>query len=175
MSNDARAPARLFFALWPDPTTRRRLAQVAREHSEQPVASENLHMTLHFLGACTPEQIRCFSQVVSEIEFESFEMKLDYVDFWARPRVRWLGVSRPPAALLDLHRSLGASLVKCGYQADDRDFVAHVTLSRKDRNPGREILRPGVLWSVSELVLAQSVGSAAGVRYRVRERWSAAA
>ena len=51
---------RLFFALWPDDATRARLAQAARQWSHRPVADDKLHMTLHFLGACSTEQQACY-------------------------------------------------------------------------------------------------------------------
>ncbi len=172
--NESAAPARrLFFALWPDAPTRARLAAVARRCSQHPVAAENLHMTLYFLGACGAAQERCYSNVVSRIKFEPFEINLNYIDFWARPQVRWLGARVVPPGLTALMEALGAALATCGYQPDKRDWVPHVTLSRKDKNPHCETDLPKLEWDVREFVLAESVRLDGDLRYRLRGRWPA--
>ncbi len=162
---------RLFFALWPDERTRDRLAQVARQWSDHPVVADNLHMTLHFLGACTGEQQQCYSKVVSGIIFEPFEIKLNYLGGWARSRTQWLGTSEAPPALGTLVETLGTALTGCGYQPDKRHFVPHVTLSRKEKNPRFKANLPALHWPVRDFVLAESVSSDDGVRYQVCERW----
>lgn len=164
---------RLFFALWPDASTRRLLARAARDWSHHPVAAENLHMTLHFLGACSAEEQRCYIDSVSGILFKPFDINMDYLGSWPRSGIQWLGVSQAPEALGRLVASLGEALAACGYRPDKRHFVPHVTLSRKEKNPRTRAGLPPLRWRVNELVLAESVAVDGGVRYRVRERWRA--
>jgi 2'-5' RNA ligase len=166
---------RLFLALWPDDAVRTRLAQVARQWSRHPVKPANLHITLHFLGDCAAQQQQCYSQVISRIKFEPFDMYMNYVGGWRRSRIQWLGSSEAPQALGALHRALAAALTTCGYQPDTRRFVPHVTLSRNERNPRVKADLPPIVWPVSEFVLAESVRVDGDVRYLVRERWAAAA
>ena len=164
---------RLFLALWPDSTTRAHLAQVARHWSRHPVSASNLHMTLHFLGACTAEQQQCYSNELSTIAFEPFDIKLDYLGGWARSRIQWLGVSEAPPALAALVHRLGEALSRCGYQPDERHFVPHVTLSRNERQPRIKAGLPAVDWAVDGFVLVESLRVDGDVRYRVLERWPA--
>jgi 2'-5' RNA ligase len=162
---------RLFLALWPDEATRNQLAQVARQWSRRPVSAANLHMTLHFLGSCTPDVQQCYINSISRISIDPFEIKLNYLGGWPRSRIQWLGSSEVPVALPALVEALGTALTGCGYQPDTRPFAPHVTLSRNERNPRIKAGLPAVIWPVRDFVLAESVRVDGTVRYLVRERW----
>jgi 2'-5' RNA ligase len=162
---------RLFFALWPDETTRSRLAKVAHQWTRRPVPADNLHVTLQFLGACNAEQEACYIEAASTIQAEAFELQLDYLSGWPRKHIQWLGTSQPPAALANLVAMLDETLEVCGYQPEKRRFVPHLTLSRKEKNPRTREGLPVIDWAVNEFVLAESVGGEGGVHYVVRARW----
>ncbi len=170
--NDEQRKRRLFLALWPDDQTRARLAQLASECSPRPVATANLHMTLHFLGACTAEQQQCYSQAVSGIGFEQFEINMNYLGGSRRSQIQWLGSSEPPPVLLDLVERLGQALTTCGYQVEKRLFVPHVTLSRHVKKPIMKAGLPAISWVVREFVLVESVATENGVHYVVLARWA---
>ncbi|HHJ15628.1 MAG TPA: RNA 2',3'-cyclic phosphodiesterase [Gammaproteobacteria bacterium] len=139
--NDARVTRkRLFFALWPDAEVRRQLAQAARHWSRHPVPEANLHMTLAFLGGCTEQQQDCLYRVAPGVHGEPFELQLDFLGHWERPRTRWLGTSQIPDALLQLEADLRLALEPCEVKLEERHFVPHVTLSRKEKTPHT---RPG--------------------------------
>lgn len=162
---------RLFLALWPDAGTRTRLAELAREWSPQPVAAENLHMTLHFLGASSRAQEQCYANVISRIDFEPIEINIDCMGMWGRVGIRWLGCSAPPAELAALVGRLGQALAGCGYQPERRPFIPHVTISRTLKNSKDiEAEFPAVCWLAKDLVLAESVADNGAVRYLVRAR-----
>jgi nicotinamide-nucleotide amidase len=171
-SKDEEHKRRLFLALWPDDETRARLARVAREWSTHPVATANLHMTLHFLGACTPEQQQRYSKVISEITFEQFEINMNCLGGSRRSQIQWLGSSEPPAALIGLVDRLGQALAGCGYQVETRPFLPHVTLSRHVKKPAAKAVLPAISWVVRELALVESIADANGVHYAVRVRWT---
>lgn len=162
---------RLFFALWPDDATRARLAQAARQCSQRPVAEDKLHMTLHFLGACSADQQACYAQAVSAVHCEAFELQLDYLGGRARSQIQWLSASHPPAALLRLVATLGEVLTGCGYEAEKRRFLPHVTLSRHARKPCIQAGLPAIRWMIRDFVLVESVAVEGQVRYQVRARW----
>jgi RNA 2',3'-cyclic 3'-phosphodiesterase len=162
---------RLFFALWPDDATRARLAQAARQWSHRPVADDKLHMTLHFLGACSADQQACYSQAVSAVHCEAFELQLDYLGGRARSQIQWLSASHPPTALAQLVAALGEALTSCGYEAEKRRFLPHVTLSRHVRKPRIQAGLPAISWMVRDFLLVESVAVEGQVRYEVRARW----
>lgn len=47
-----------------------------------------------------------------------------------KPRVVWCGLAGETDRLADLHRCLGAELVRCGFPGETRPFRAHLTLGR---------------------------------------------
>lgn len=162
---------RLFFALWPNPEVRRQLANVSHSWTRHPVADANLHMTLLFLGGRTARELDCFCEAAGNLQGEAFELQLDYLGAWARPRIQWLGTSCIPPALLQLVDTLQQALAPCGIEAGKRRFVPHVTLSRKEKNPRVKAGLEAVHWQARDFVLAESVSAQGGVRYAVVQRW----
>jgi len=162
---------RLFFALWPSPEVRRQLARVATQWTRHPVAAGNLHMTLLFLGGRSASELDCFCEAAGELQGEAFEMQLDFLGCWTRPRIQWLGTSLIPPALLRLVDTLQQVLVPCGVEAGERRFVPHVTLSRKEKNPRVKAGLEAIHWQAQDFVLAESVSAQGGVRYDVVQRW----
>ncbi len=169
--NEASDTRRLFFALWPSPDVRRQLARVAHSWTRHPVADANLHMTLLFLGGRTARELGCFCEAAGNLQGEAFELQLDYLGNWARPRIQWLGTSCIPPALLQLVDTLQQALASCGVEPEKRPFVPHVTLSRKEKNPRVKAGLEPVHWQVRDFVLAESVSAQGGVRYAVVQRW----
>lgn len=171
MNEQEGSKKRLFFALWPDTDTRARLAAVAHQWARHPMPVEKLHITLQFLGACDAEQEACYVQAAASIQAAAFVLQLDYLSGWPRKRIQWLGTSRAPAALTELVAMLDEALACCGYQPEQRRFVPHVTLSRKEKKPHTKVDLPAIDWKVNEFVLVESVAGDGGVRYVVRGRW----
>lgn len=104
------------------------------------VRSENLHITVKFLGevaSSRSEQLRALGEE-SAREMKSFELCFDTVGAFpnfARPRVLWVGCGSAPETLFQFHRKLEAALQKMGFAAEDR-FAPHATLGRiKEASP----------------------------------------
>ena len=169
--NEPGSSRRLFFALWPDAQVRHQLAEASRQWTRHPVADANLHMTLQFLGARTAAELACCCEAAGKLRGEAFELQLDYLGGWAKPRVQWLGTRCIPPALLQLVDQLQTALVPCGIAPLIRRYVPHVTLSRKEKDPRVEAGLESVRWSVRDFVLAESVSTQRGVRYDVLQRW----
>ena len=162
---------RLFFALWPDAAVRERLAAAARQWSRRPVAENKLHMTLVFLGDCTPAQRACYCAAAAGVSVEPFTLALNFLGGRTRSGIQWLGSSETPEALLRLVRELSRALQECGFEPEKRRFLAHVTLSRKARKPLVKAGLEALLWEVGDFALVESVREPGGVRYQVLERW----
>lgn len=166
---------RLFFALWPSDEVRQALRRncksLLRHSGGRPVVPENWHITLAFLGGVSKEQRRCAEQVAATIQLPGFDLRLDYIGHWARPRVLWAGARETPDALKDLAASLINGSRACGLSLDARPFVTHLTLKRKvkEASPSTEI-KP-VIWPVTSFVLVKSHTLPEGVQYRVVREW----
>lgn len=150
---------RLFFALWPDDGVRHALLHWQTKHLTANVRWQHradLHLTLHFLGMVDAARLDALQAMGDGISSSPFELMLDQIGHWPRPRVLWCGPTSPPGELLDLHRLLGEGLAALGLPIETRPFRPHVTLARKVRsNPAAGSLVP-ISWSVREWVLVES-------------------
>lgn len=165
---------RLFLALWPDDAVRARLAEAAgavRVFTRgKPVADDNLHMTLAFLGRVPPAGLECVLGVAAGLSGEPFTLRLDRAAIWRRSGILWLAPSAPPPALHALARDLWAGLAYCGFRPDYRRFRAHVTVARSCAPAEVPAFEP-VEWPVPEFALVESETLPEGARYTVRRRW----
>ncbi|WJW74737.1 RNA 2',3'-cyclic phosphodiesterase [Thiohalobacter sp. IOR34] len=166
---------RLFFALWPDAATRSALARVARAVARgngRPVAADNLHLTLAFIGPVDAEQRDCLRRAAAGVGGSAFRLRLDQYGYWQRPRIAWLGAGEVPEALSSLVRRLNEALAtECGHQPDPRPFAVHVTLARKARRRRVPEEVVPIDWAVDRFCLVESRSTDNGVRYELLECW----
>jgi 2'-5' RNA ligase len=166
---------RYFFALWPDQVVRRRLSALA--HASQLVEgrrhhSQDLHMTLVFLGQIAPEHKSCIEGAADTIRVSPFALSIDHTGYWPRPRILWASPGETPHALSQLVADLNNALTGCGHEPERRRYKPHVTLYRKAYRMGPSQLAEPIVWPVNEFVLASSANpGSSGRRYQVIRRW----
>lgn len=143
------ATQRLFLALWPGAALRASLTALRDlqpwPQRAAPVASERLHLTLHFLGEVPAARVPPL-QAALAVPLARFVLPLDCVACWAGGLVV-LEASRPPPALLALHAALADALRAAGLPASGRALRPHVTLARhavghRPRAPARALRWP---------------------------------
>lgn len=165
---------RVFFALWPDAATRQALVKTSREllgRRVKQVAAENLHITLAFAGPVTATVRDCLVAAAGGIRGAPFELTLDHVGHWPRPRILWVGPTHAPPGLWSLVEALNQAFDSCGLQRETRPFQAHVTLARKvGRAPLPAEMAP-ITWSIGDFSLVESVTDARGACYRRLVTW----
>lgn len=168
---------RLFFALWPDDTTRQDIIQVVRSirREREPrgtwVEAHRYHLTVRFLGAFRelPQSLPAQACLAaSEVNAAEFNLTLDRLGSFSR--VWWLGCSVLPPALMALWQALGASLARHADWQQPADFTPHVTILRKaDRPVAADV--PAVRWSVRSFALVRSRRGGTGSDYEVIGEW----
>jgi 2'-5' RNA ligase len=160
--------ARVFFALWPDSLQRdslnRQNLAIEIDGSAHRVPDYNLHLTLHFVGNVSFDQLERMQESALEVQAESFELTIDCQGYFEKPRVLWLGCSTVPDGLNDLHQRLGAALGKSGFQPEARPFNPHITIARKLKAPDLIPIDP-IVWPVDRFALIQSTSKGNGVVY----------
>lgn len=142
--------------------------------------TENLHLTIRFLGATAPDRV---PEVVAAAEEAArtarpFPVRLAGAGAFPgpdRPRVVWLGIVEGDADLAALAGTLSDRLAGRGWEADTRPFRAHLTLGRADGVPeaGRAVAaladvaeRLDAAWTVDRLIVYQSDLGRGLARYR---------
>ncbi len=174
--NNRQKTYRLFFALWPDAQVRQSivdmLSRLAPQMKGRVIKQHNLHVTLHFVGQATESTKDCMHAAARSVDAETFQLDMDTLGHFPKAKIFWMGAQNIPAQLTQLHKKLGAAIEDCGFNADTRPFLPHVTLMRKSVNPAMKYEDFSIPWTVDEFVLVESVQDEAGVNYRVLERYS---
>ena len=104
------------------------------------VRAEGIHLTLRFLGSSSEEQLETLKPRIASAAalcppFDARLAGLGTFPERGAPRVLWLGVELPPAAL-ELQRTCERAARAAGYSAEDRPFAPHLTLGRwRERAP----------------------------------------
>ncbi len=99
------------------------------------VESENVHITLQFLGEVPESRVDVISDRLSRItgNFEPFTVKLEKIGYFpnkSKVRVVWAGVSGE--TLKELAGTIRNEMKKLGFR-EDKEFVAHATIARIKR------------------------------------------
>lgn len=162
------ARTRLFVALIPPRDERHALAQAVSRihHGGRPVPADNLHMTLAFLGDVPVKSVTALEDALGRVAGERFELHLERVGHFPRPRVLWCASTAAPGPLYALQGAVRQVLEGAGMTLEARPFTPHVTVARKvSRYRGPAYLPRPVTWRLAEFCLVASRTLAQGARY----------
>jgi RNA 2',3'-cyclic 3'-phosphodiesterase len=165
---------RLFFALWPDEGVRARLAAWGRAlHvacGGRPTRTENLHLTLAFLGAVEDERVAELTRAAGEVAARAGVLVLDQPGYWKRNRIAWAGASAVPPELEETVRELRGALARARVDFDPKPFATHVTLLRDAREPRAMPALEPIAWELDGFALVRSPDGRGG-SYEVLSSW----
>jgi 2'-5' RNA ligase len=165
----------LFFALWPDQDVRQGLVRIGQglpRHAGRVPHPQDLHITLVFLGPVALEQYDCVLAAGRQTQVAPFDLIIDQVGYWKRPRILWCAPEQTPAALSELVSGLQNELAGCGFPPEKRPYSPHITLARKARPVPAQILSQPLHWRVADLVLVASHTGVRPPRYQVIKKWA---
>jgi 2'-5' RNA ligase len=131
LSDDA-VLIRLFVGIELPEATRERLAALCGGvPGARWVASENMHLTLRFIGEVERGLAEDVDSALLRVRCPRFELTLDGVGFFGKPsaaRSLWAGV-RKSEALARLQAKVETSVQGAGVPAEERKFSPHITLA----------------------------------------------
>lgn len=162
---------RLFFAL-PCPPEQAAVICSWRDRQAlggRPVALENLHLTLAFLGAQSAEHLDALRQLADGVVCDEFELTLNRLITLSHGFV-CLAPTEAPPALLQLAGSLAERLNALGIVLDSRPYLPHMTLARQ-AHVQAQCAAATFSWRAERFVLYQSQNTADGVRYQELGSW----
>ena len=161
---------RLFFALWPDADTKHQLESVAhklRLAAPSPlVPAANYHLTVAFVGEVLDSRLAQLRTIGASQRAHCCSIRLDAIEFWAKPRIVVAAAQEIPAALRGLWARLHEDLALPALP-----LRAHVTLARKvTQAPVPQAMSP-IEWSMSSLSLVRSETAGIHSAYTVVDTW----
>ena len=146
------------------------------------VESENIHLTLKFLGNTKESQIDEIVKIMNESVSDITPFSLKFQDVGAFPnlnfmKVIWIGIENPEP-LIKIAKKLDDKFISLGFQKEKRGFSPHITLGRVkspknkiqlkkclDRNINRNF---GEIF-VDKISLKKSILSSKGPTYYIIE------
>ena len=134
---------RSFIAIELPDEVKRELAQLSRElgKAKYPfvkwVDTENIHLTLKFLGNIPPGQVAGITRAMERAArgkspFQLGISRLGAFPGVSQPRVIWIGIGGETDRLLELQRNVDSVLVPLGFvpEKEKQSFVPHLTIAR---------------------------------------------
>ena len=165
--------SRLFFALWPDDQTRQKLARLSRAieiKGFRPVQTQNVHVTLVFLGNVNTASELLIKHNVAGISAEPFMLTFDQLSYWNKPRILCLSCSQPVDEVGKLVATLNIKVESCGLQTDTRPYKPHITMARHAKYLPDIKFEP-IIWRSESFCLVESCSEPGGVYYTVKQQW----
>lgn len=166
---------RLFFALWPDDTTRQQCVKIMlaiNNGKTRPVDPANLHLTLLFLGSVVSDKEAAFREGAAIISAPKITLRFDHLNFWKKPGVLCLTTADSSPELMALVDNLAIVAGKLDIPIDERPFKPHVTLAKKAKEPMTLEFEP-IIWRSESFCLVESCPLSNGVEYRIIGQWVA--
>ena len=180
-------------------TEQRRLQELLARHNLPPVLhwtnTDNLHLTLRFLGETEEEQRRQIQAGLAGIaaangHFALSLSRLGCFRSWNNLRVLWVGIRGETEALLAMQTEVESLARRAGFEQEQKRFSPHITLARRVRNAPRAAMRAAsdqlrraasqelpqseFDWNVRDLYYIRSVLGRGGAQYSTLGRCSLA-
>jgi len=106
--------------------------------------SDNLHLTLVFIGECSPKKLDKVTAILDTVAFNPFEATVEKLGTFSRGTLWWAGL-REEKPLMYLQYEIEHKLALCGFEMDGRKYHPHITL-------GREVIVDAAPWTIIRLV-----------------------
>lgn len=113
------------------------------------VKSENIHLTLKFLGDIDQSQLNKIKEKIDDTAkiSKKFEIKICGIGVFPKldfPRIIWVGIEDDEKHIEKIYQNLEDGLSKIGFEKEKRAFHSHLTIARikylKDKVELKKIL-----------------------------------
>jgi 2'-5' RNA ligase len=99
----------------------------------RPVAPQNIHVTIRFLGDISPGMVEKVYEAMKKVEFKPFIIQIRGLGVFPSPnfpRVVWAGMTDGVEQLRSIFSQLEPQIRTLGFQADAYGFSPHLTIAR---------------------------------------------
>jgi 2'-5' RNA ligase len=129
------------------------------------IPTENIHLTLKFLGNVSTSNLEMLKEILSRVVSNHSECDISVGGLGAfpkpqNPRVIWVGME-VPQELVALQHTIEIETARLGYSREHRPFSPHLTFGRVSRNATTEDVH-----TISEVLEGFKVGFLGAVRIK---------
>ena len=113
------------------------------------VQSQNIHLTLKFLGEISEEQLAKIKIILDNTakDKKKFSIRISSLGAFPKidyPRVIWVGIDKGDGEIQELAKDLEKRIEKIGIPKEERAFSSHITIGRIRSNLGKDKLVVGL-------------------------------
>ncbi len=156
-----------------------RLKQKFQDEGIKWVETDNLHLTLRFIGETTREQVIKIGDILELLsdKYQPFSFRLDHIGYFKsgrQPRVLFLAIDND-TFLKSIVADIEEQLEVLGFEKESRQFKPHLTIGRIKFMKSKEAFYSAIKEmdendiqnvDVSEIIFYQSVLSSDGPEYK---------
>ena len=99
----------------------------------KPVETENIHVTMRFLGNVTPRTVEAVFEEMKKTQFAPFNVQIKGLGAFPdvrHPRVVWAGITEGANELRGIFSQVEPRLRALGFAPDEKGFSPHLTIAR---------------------------------------------
>jgi len=157
-----------------------KIKKINFSHNLKYVKPQGLHLTLHFLGYLTDEQIEQVKTAISQVieNKQSFSLTINQLNGFpnlSRARVVFIDCFGDIDKAIEIQKELGQNLQNLNLEIDKRAWKAHLTICRIKNNEQFKIPdfdTPKLKFKVSSIDLMKSKLTPSGAEYSVLESFA---
>ncbi len=107
------------------------------------VETENIHLTLKFLGEITPSTVNAVVEELKSVNFAPFTLRLQGLGAFpniGRINVIWAGITKGKEQLKQIAERIETVTSQIGFRPDSKGFSPHLTIARVRSGRNRDKL-----------------------------------
>jgi len=136
-----------------------------------PVITDNLHLTLCFLGNLDPFQEQEIIAQLNHIRQRKIYLSFTEIGYFKKPKVLYLKPDKIPIALQDLASQICETALQMGVRLDINTYKPHITVARKVPLSPNVVNSPNIRVQFTDMALYHSQSTTNGVRYKKLRSW----
>lgn len=175
MKLSSKGQHRLFFALDFQDDIKQAIARWSKTLAMigRPVATENYHVTLQFLGNVNNHQVFDIIDAINVPDIKPFTVEVGTTGYFPKQNILFAELNQDESAPIDrLAQNLTNQLKSLDFiQRGKKRFHPHITLARDAEPPVTVSEAANISTTVHHMSLMESITIKSGVHYEVVEQW----
>jgi len=136
-----------------------------------PVITDNLHLTLCFLGNLDPVKEQEIIAQLNHVHQKKFYLSFTEIGYFKKPKVLYLKPYKVPNVLQELATQICKTALQMGIKLDINTFKPHITVARKVPLSPTIVKIPNIRVQFTDMALYHSQSTTNGVRYKKLRSW----